>query len=221
MRDRIALALIGSVISTIAVAQRSPDVEQISASRPTVAIPEIKTGRSTGAAQLSPPRDAVPAPAQLSSKADLKRQTTQVATGHRDVRPPSPLSSPADGRLAAVDLVAGTDQCDPAASKKKRPVDCNRVIETRAVEFARPAPTELSPEQKLLLEQQINQAGEGVVDATRRLARSGSADNSSEAAAIATVVLGTQQPPQKPKDEDQPANDATLQAVINSLLTPK
>jgi hypothetical protein len=218
MRARIALAAFGSVVSTIAIAQRSPDIAQISAPVPTVVVQEVTGDKTTGATQVSPRSDTEHAPSQLTPTGDGRRGTTQVASGKRNVQAPSPLSRPADGRIAAVDRVSGTDRCDPAAPKRKASTDCSWVIEARSTEFARPALTELSPEQKLLLEQQITQGGEGVVDATRRLARSGNVDSSPEAAAIATVVLGGQQPAEKPKKEE-PAPDAALQAVINFLQT--
>lgn len=91
------------------------------------------------------------------------------------------------------------------------------MIESRADDYSRPSPTQLSPEQKLMLNQQLQAAGDDVAGATRRLASSGETDNSIESLGIAAIVLGQDQPQQKPVKVEEPAADPAVQAVLQIL----
>ena len=169
------------------------------------------------------------APQQISSKSDNSTSETQLTSAHasrpeanqlssaaRTVQPPPPLSRPSDGRTAAVERLEGKDRCDAAIPADKQTDECKKVLETRADDYARPAPQELSPEQRLLLDQQLQGAGEPLADATHRLATSGVSDSSTESMGIAAIVLkqGATQPADKDKQED-PATQAAVQAIVD------
>jgi hypothetical protein len=91
------------------------------------------------------------------------------------------------------------------------------VIENRAAEYTRPSPTRLSPEQKLLIDQQL-QARE---EAGRRLASSGQVDGSLEGMGIASIVLDQSTRPREPEKKDaDPQSDAGVQAILTILNQP-
>ena len=186
---RIAALLLASALASAATAQSAVDPGQIS-------------GPATPAIVPGPVVD------------DRATQAAQISNNAPSAQPPQPLSQPAEGRTSNVEAVAGKDRCDPAVPKEKRSAECRKVIETRAGEYSRPDPTALSPEQKLLLTQEIQGAGDDVANATRRLAVSGEPDNSTEAG-IASIVLEQAKPP--PKKEEQDPADAAAEAVMNYL----
>ena len=134
-----------------------------------------------------------------------KRQL-QLAPARRSAAAPEPLSQPADGRDTATPAIAGRDRCDPAAPAARDPA-CARVIETRAADYARPAAT-LTPEQRLLVQQQTGEAGPSA-DARRVAANPGGASDQ----AIASVVL---RGPPPPRDADKTAGpaDAVIDAIV-------
>jgi hypothetical protein len=136
----------------------------------------------------------------------------------RDARGSPALSKPSDGRTAAVEHVIGDDRCDAAIPAARQPEACKKVIETRADDYTRPSPTELSPEQKLLIDQQLREETQDVTDAARKLAKSGEADDSTESMGIAAIVLRqSAPPPEEPDKSKDPATDPVAQAVIQMI----
>jgi hypothetical protein len=202
-----------------AFAQPVTDVAQVSDGKASVRVEPLPIKVSNEApAQISHSTDRTPAEAQLTNPSAAHQQTTQLSSGPRTARPPQPLSRPADGRTAAVERVAGSDSCDPAVPKEKQSQACKQVIESRADDYTRPHPTELTPEQRLLLDQELEHAGEGVADATRRLATTGETDNSDEAMGIAAIVLRQSGPPSKePEEPDDPAAKAAVEAIVQIM----
>ncbi len=231
---RAGAFLAATVLPTAAAfAQPVTQIPQVSDERPSVVVTslpsvaapaeplaQITTDRRNPAAetQLTSGQASRQQPAQLSSGEASRQQPAQLSNDRPSAQPPQPLSRPADGRTAAVQRVEGDDRCDPAVEKDRQPQACERVIETRADDYTRPDPTELSPEQRLLLEQEIEHAGEGVTDATHRLATSGETENSNEAMGIAAIVLSQQAPPPKePGKPEDPANQAAVAAIIQMI----
>lgn len=217
----IAVAL--AAASGAASAQISPNIPQVSAGGASVAVePIVSLPSSEATSQLSDPRDSAAPEAQLTPVRSSHDQPAQLSKGPRSAQGPQALSQPAEGRTGVIDRVEGTDRCDAARSRKDHPAECSRVIETRADDYSRPAPTRLSPEQKLLLDQQLQAVDNDLADATRRLARSGEDDSSIESQAIASIVLGQGQPEPTPtKPVEDPAVDAATQAVLQILsITP-
>jgi hypothetical protein len=131
------------------------------------------------------------------------------------------LSERRDGRPEAVQRLTGTDACDPARRHLPK-AQCARVIENRSSEFARPDPTVLSPEQRLLLEQEIGRDALDPVSGARRLATTGVADESLAAMGVAAVVMGTKDDaPEKTKQEEDVAKAAeVVGAILNQPLAP-
>jgi len=191
------------------------DVPQISASS-SLAPPAEPVAQRTAQAlqQLSSGDDSRPAERQVTASGSSNEQPSQVATRTRNPQPPQPLSTPEQGRTAAIDPVHGHDRCDPADEKQNKTLQCRKVIENRAAEYVRPSPTRLSPEQKLMVDQQL-QARE---EAGRRLANSGQVDGSIEGMGIASIVLDQSakqnEPEKKPPDAQ---SDATVQAIMTIL----
>lgn len=164
--------------------------------------------------QLSGDEDSKPNQRQLTTVQESDERTAQVSSAPRSAQPPEPLSTPEQGRTAAIARVHGKDRCDPANEKDKNLPECRHVIETRSAEFTRPSPTELSPEQKLLIDQQLLARESDLSTVTRRLADSGD-PNSIEAMGVASVAL-TQNRPEEPK---KPEQDAQTEAAIQAIVT--
>jgi hypothetical protein len=211
-----AATLIGAALAAApAVAQLEVDVPQITTSRAVVAPaePVVEKGAQP-VQQLSTGDDSRPAERQVTPSGSSNEQPSQVATRTRNPQPPQPLSTPEEGRTAAIDPVHGHDRCDPADQKQSKTLQCRKVIENRAAEYVRPSPTRLSPEQKLMVDQQL-QAREV---AARRLANSGQVDGSIEGMGIASIVLDQstkQNEPEKKPPEAQ--SDAAVQAIMTIL----
>lgn len=165
--------------------------------------------------QLSSRGEGAPGQAQLTSAAQSGEQPSQLSTAPRNAEPPHPLSTPEEGRTAAVARVEGKDRCDPANVEDRKRPECKHVIETRSADYARPSPTELSPEQRLMIDQQLL-AREDLSTATRRLADSGN-PNTIEGMGVASIVLDQGQAKQPKKPEDDPRTAAAIQAVLGAL----
>jgi hypothetical protein len=176
-----------------------------------------RDGQTT--AQLSTTDDSGPAQTQLTNRRSSRDEPAQLSTGPRTAQGPQELSRPAEGRTAAIERVEGADRCDAAMPKDERSDECKRVIESRAEDYSRAPPTQLSPEQRLLRDQQLETVGNDLTEASRRLASSGTDDNSIESQAIASIVLGQGQEPreQQPAKEEDPATAAAAQAVLQML----
>jgi hypothetical protein len=97
------------------------------------------------------------------------------------------------------------------------------VIENRSSEFARPDPNALSPEQRLLLEQEVREGALTAEDGARHLAATGEADASLAAMGVAATVLRSKdEAPAKKQAEDDVAKAAEIVgAIINQPLTPQ
>ena len=213
--------------SSAATAAQSPDpsIDQISGGSPSVelGLNRPEDARSTAAPeQLVSGSESTPAAPQLTPERRSARPPEQLSAGGKTAQPSQPLSKPADGRQSTVERVAGADQCDPADPKRSR-AKCATVIENRASEFARSNPNELSPEQRLLLEQELREGALNEQRAARRLATTGRAgDSSLEAMGIATVALRpTEEAPQKPEENEDVARAAEIVgAILNAPVTP-
>ncbi len=215
--SRLPFALASAaLLAGAAVAQPASDIPQVSDQSNSVAAEEATPALITEAPQqISSNSDDSTAQTQLTSARASRPESNQLSSVARTVQPPPPLSRPSDGRTAAVERVEGKDRCDSAIPAAKQTEDCKKVLETRADDYARPAPQELSPEQRLLLDQQLQGAGEPLADATHRLATSGTPDNSTDSMGIAAIVLKQGQPGPSDKDKkEDPATQATVDAIV-------
>lgn len=200
-------------------AANAQDVEQLTANRADAQRPGVDSDVRTP--QLPAPRGA--GPGQLTREAPGARAPDQLYRGARTAQSPPSPSRPADGRTAApAARIGGRDRCDDRVPDAAIARACARAIETRSDEFATaPAPA-LSPEQRLLVDQQVRRGPETTRGASQRLAGEGDA-SSIEEQSVATVALrqgdaargGTR--PATPT-ADPSALSADTQAFINALV---
>ena len=148
-------------------------------------------------------------------QAETLALSRQLGTLSLALRSLADAGDTSEGRTAAIERVEGADRCDPAVAKEKQSDECKKVIESRADEYARRERPELSPEQRLLIDQRWGRGAADVAEATRRLATSGEPDESSESFGIASIVLQQSQPAQEPeKKAEDSADNAAVQAII-------
>ncbi|EQB16456.1 hypothetical protein [Sphingobium lactosutens] len=213
-------------------ARAAGEVEQISDkgahAGPVLPPEDIVTWREEGADMLADPvrtenrRQSVQAVGQLTPVQDGE-PVTQLYRGGPTAQPSAPLSSPAQGRTGAVEAVDGQDRCDPGAADRESPTRCAQVIETRSAEFAKPSPTALSPEQKLLVDGRIR--NEPVAPDRRIAARSDVDDPDYQQIAAAALQGAPASVAEKPADEEkdpqaQALQNAAIGAVVD-VLTPR
>lgn len=219
MRARLAFLALSFAPFVGAQAQDVTAIPQIMSAAPGDTAPEqIQQQQRLGEtqSQLSGAADSRLHQRQLTTVGESDERTAQVSSGPRNAQAPDPLSTPEQGRTAAIAAVEGKDRCDPANAADKKLPECKHVIETRSAEFTRASPTELSPEQKLLIDQQMLARESDLLTVTRRLASSGD-PNSIQGMGVASVVL-TQNRLEEPKKPDHDAQtDAAIQAIVTVL----
>lgn len=216
IRPMIRAFLSGAILATGAAATASPppDVEQLAP--PTEGPEEIQ--------QVGEPVPVDPAsPAQISTTGQGGRETpqlspedravpspAQISRGSRTAQAPAPLSAPGDGRTGSMTPVEGEDRCDTERRDGGTDAVCARVIETRSAEFERPDPATLSPEQRLLVEQQLTEEA----DAARRLTTPAMDPDSLDQQSIAAIALRRNQKREEIVEEPKPEAAA---AVLNLI----
>jgi len=191
------------------------------AARPVAGETAIARPGALRSPQLSSVAESGAPALQLTRERGSGPASQQLTTGARTAQPSQPLSKPEDGRTGTVERVAGSDRCDPGADRP-RAAKCAQVIETRAAEFARRDPTALSPEQRIIIEQQLRERGGSFGGAARRLAANGDDARSLESQGVASVVLRT--PPAEPgpaKPDVDPAASEAMTALVNAIVNPQ
>ena len=188
--------------------------------------------------QISRGEAVVPAPAAAQANANADQVTSteqgrqplaqleranrsaaaapQLMPARPNAQAPFPLSSSKDSRPRAAERLAGTDRCDQKNQSKEMADKCAAIIENRAAAFVRPEAPELSPEQKIIIEQS-EMAKKDLEAAARRLANTGDDMDSIEAQGVAFVVLKPVVREEE-KPEDKPSEDEA--AAINAILNP-
>ena len=211
-----------------AAAQSTSEIDQIRPQQPSsradrsgsaqIVQPEQSRRDPAGTTLQAGARETRPAPVNQLSTVGERQRSPQLYRGGRTAQPSAPLSTPAEGRNTAVSAVQGDDRCDPQlAEQAPLPEQCSRVIETRSAEFARPAPTPLSPEQRILIENQAQ--AEASAGAIRRLSTRGDANAFSDQALASTVLDSAQAAPPS-TSETEPASetmDAAMAAIIEAI----
>lgn len=173
------------------------------------------------AVQLSAEEDSTGSTLQLTSQRQSARQPAQLYSGGKTAMSSQPLSRPIDGRADAgsVTPIVGSDRCDAVADDSEDEA-CRRVIETRSAEFARPDPTALSPEQRLLADQGRRETSSSPRLAVRRLAETGVASDSEEAQGVASLVL---RPPTSREDvaaaQERSISEAAAAALVSAIVS--
>lgn len=216
----LLLSLVGA--STLSAAQQT-SIDQIPNENPDIEIQIERATRSPDPSpQLSSGADSSSQPSQLSTEHSLARPPQQLSNEGKTAQAPRSLSRPSDGHQLSVDRLTGNDRCDPAEPSLPK-ATCRKVIENRAAEFVRPDANALSPEQRLLLEQEVRRGALDSQSGARRLSETGEADESLAAMGVAASVL-------RPKDEavaskgkrDEDAAGAAeiVGAIIGQSLAP-
>jgi hypothetical protein len=205
-------------------AQDSIAVDQISSARSAAAGDEPQLTPRGAPGQL--PEQSIEAPAkasggvaQLSDRDASHQAPTQLYRGGRTAAPATPLSTPDQGKPEAVARLKGHDRCDPGQPDHPSE-DCKHAIETRSEEFAHQAPTELTPEQKLLIGEQRDFINDPQATVKRIGRNDVEADDPSQQS-VASIVLAP--PPDKPpaKTPDpttgQPDLSQAAQAIVDAI----
>ena len=164
------------------------------------------------------PRTVAP-PAQLTSERQSRPLAAQIYKGKRTAQSSTPLSRPADGRTGAVDRVEGKDRCDPVAQERRQAPACENVIESRAAEFGKADSTPLSPEQRIIVAQQLRERG-NTAGAARLLAIGLLDADSADGQEVASIVL---KPPPEPVKKKEPVEEPTAEeqavAIVNAIIS--
>ncbi len=235
VRLRFGVLVLGAALAVPAVAQDTAsgveqigapagqivDTSQVSRASRAIDLPQRIERETAPPSQLSSQGESTPATRQLTRGGESTGSAPQLYRGGPTAQPSIPLSSPSEGRTAAVTRVQGEDRCDPRADRSAAGADCRRVIETRAAEFAAPEPTRLSPEQRLLGEQRMMSVGT-VQAAAQRLATNAANPDAIEDQSIASVVLGSAPPPAPGRPDEEPAdgNSAAIEAIVSAVVNP-
>lgn len=197
-------------------------IDQIPSARTGVEIPGNVPDRAvTSPTQIVTDAKRLRATSQVTLEGRIARSPEQLSSTGKTAQPPQPLSRPSEGRPSAVERLPDDDRCDPAEPKRPR-AKCANVIENRSAEFARPDPGALSPEQRLLLEQEVREGALDARDGARRLAQTGEADESLAAMGVAAAALRPKEEvDEKTKADEDVAKAAELVgAIINQPLPP-
>lgn len=215
-RAAAALTLLSLVVGGVSAAAQDGDpapppaesaqVEQLSTAAgepPRTALPQV------GAAE----KGVVAVPAQVGRPARSTAAPRQLAPEERSARAFEPLSNPGQSRPAGTERLAGKDACDPGRDGAM-PDICDRPIETRAQQFARPDPTKLSPEQRLLVDQRLRESA-SVLLATRRPADWADMPDNKDAQAVASAVLD--RPGTMPAEPIAPESAEAIDALVRAI----
>jgi len=170
--------------------------------------------------QLTSPDESAQVAAQLTSERKPEPQV-QVYKGRRTAETSDPLSRRSEGRVARMERVEGKDRCDPAERAEPHSAHCEKVIESRAAEFAREEPSPLSPEQRIMIAEQLRDRASTATAAAKLLAIGSLGASSAEAQEVASIVLKPppEDPkPEKPKDEEPSDAEAAAAALVEAVI---
>lgn len=195
-------------------------IEQITTATGPVLTAPAAPRTSAPPPQLTSAQDSGQPAQQLTNERQPPQAPGQIYKGKRSAQASTPLSRPADGRTGSVERVDGKDRCDPAANDRREAPDCDNVIETRAAEFERPDSTPLSPEQRIIIAQQLRERAGSAAGAAKLLAMGSLDADSSEGQAVASIML---KPPPEPVKEKEPVDDANAEqqaaaAIVNAII---
>lgn len=151
---------------------------------------------------------------QVSKTIEARSPTPQLAPKGPSAAPPPALSKPSQGRDTRAAALKGSDRCSGADAARESEI-CARVIETRSAEFAAPDHEPLSPEQRLLANQNLLDSAPSDVNAAARRLSTGREDDTLAALAVANQALA------KPVVVDSRKEDetkATAPNVVDALV---
>ncbi|AMS29712.1 MAG TPA: hypothetical protein DIU09_13095 [Hyphomonadaceae bacterium] len=178
--------------SKVRISQAGVPVPATDPSRSILA-PQISASDQSASAMVAEPplppnagRRPVP---QIAKAVDARGTTPQLAPQGATAAAPPNLSQPSQGRDTRAAALKGKDRCSEEQEALQLAV-CARVIETRSAEFPIPDHEPLSPEQRLLADQNLlDSAPLDLNNAARRLS-SGREDETLAGLAVANLALG-------------------------------
>lgn len=174
------------------------------------------SGDHVQAEQASPDGAPAPIPMQVSQHPQSRLGLAQPRPAPASAAPPPALSQAADGRITAITALKGDDRC--AANPGPELADvCARVIETRSDEFSIPDRSALSPEQRLLADQQSLESGPLDINSAARRLSAGKQDDTLAGLAVASVALSQPVGPTDQKKESETKTQA-VPAVVDALV---
>ncbi len=202
MRTVLPILLLTATAATSALAAQDTNtaIEQAQTpSRGAVGVSQLAepSGSTRAVSQIGPGGRGDAAATQVTAEPRSTGVERQVSTDARSARAPTGISRPIDGRIGGagtVERVTGEDRCalgapGDAAGGGDRPRVCDRVIETRADQFARPERPILSPEQRLLIDQRVREAPSLRGSRDRRFDPRATDPDRADDQAIAAMVL--------------------------------
>ncbi|GAA0728877.1 hypothetical protein [Sphingomonas japonica] len=137
---------------------------------------------------------------------------SQLSTGGRSAQAAAPLSSRGQSRPQAVVRLRGADACDPGAPAAGSEA-CARVIENRSSEYRSATAPVLSPEQRLLIDQQQREVTGDPAAIVRRLGRSDVDADARDAQSVASLVLPGNPTQSAPVDAEDPTDGLSPETV--------
>jgi len=155
---------------------------------------------------------------QVAKAVDARGTTPQLAPKGATAAAPPNLSQPSQGRDTRAAALKGKDRCSEDEAARQTAV-CAHVIETRSAEFPIPDHEPLSPEQRLLADQnRLDVAPLDVNTAARRLA-SGRDDDTLASLAVANLALSKPVVVDTKKEDEAKAQapsaiDALVAAIV-------
>lgn len=121
-------------------------------------------------------------------------------------------------RTLAMEVVGGIDRCAQRSKKSNRLPICLKKLESATADLSTISAATITPEQRLILDQQLRDFKYGTENAIRQLANAGRDNNSLAVQGIASVYLQAPPPPAKKDVPDRDAADASLAAAIVSAI---
>ncbi len=185
--------------------------------------PDRDAAQRSTAAQVTPRRDSGGTHPQITRERPGSSGSPQLdRTAPSAAAPPSPATR-ADSRRTEIVRVGGSDRCDPQAASAGE-ARCSQVIETRSAEFQSVRAPTLSPEQRLLLDQERGEL-RGVRAAAQRVARNEVDPTAMDTQTLAAISLERPVEPTTPTSAD-PALSPAAEAIIRIIeaaqsMTPK
>lgn len=192
--------------------------EQITRSRVDQAIDQLPRAASKHpvAPQITPRTAGSVAPSQLAAEGGKSASLPQLAPPARSAGAPVSAVTRAQGRQTGLVRVGGSDRCDPQAQRADA-ANCQRVIEARAAEFDSPVAPTLTPEQRLLRDQDRGGV-RSIATAAQRIGRTDVDADATDTQVLAAVSRGqSDEPaPKAPAATDQLPSSAVLIQMIEA-----
>lgn len=184
---------------------------------PQISVKDQSANTMVAEPPLLPKVERRPVP-QVAKAVDARAMTPQLAPKGVTAAPPPALSQPSQGRDTRAAALKGKDRCSEEQEALQTEV-CARVIETRSAEFPIPDHEPLSPEQRLLADQNLlDTAPLDLNNAARRLS-SGREDETLAGLAVANLALG--KPvivDTKKEDEAKPQAPSAIDALVAAIV---